>query len=228
MKYAFVFTLLGIELIAAGIFLGGAGRLLCWPGASFLLVAAAYAGLGPRVFGKRRDGRLAWWAVVLLLPYLGLAWLVWYVQRSLSREPCCSPAAPGLWFGRRPYGHELPPGVSLVVDLTAEFPEPRGVRTGRTYLCAPILDGAATDEQTFRELIDKINAWPGGVYVHCAMGHGRSAMVAAAVLLARGLATTAGEAERLLRRVRSGVRLNRAQRVLLTAAAHRVAAGPRG
>jgi protein-tyrosine phosphatase len=113
------------------------------------------------------------------------------------------------------------------VDLTAEFPEPRGVRTGRTYLCVPILDGAATDEQTLRELIDKIVAWPGGVYIHCAMGHGRSAMVAAAVLLARGLAVTAGEAEQSLRRGRPGVRLNRAQHALLTATA-RVGADTRG
>jgi protein-tyrosine phosphatase len=222
--YAVVFILLGIELIAAGVFLGGPGWLLCWPGGSFLLVAAAYAGLGPRVFGKRRDGRLAWWAVLLLLPYLGLTWLVWHAQRRLSREPCCHAAAPGLWLGRRAYGHELPPEVSLVVDLTAEFAEPRGVRRGRTYLCVPILDGTATDEKTFRDLIGQIVAWPGGVYIHCAMGHGRSATLAAAVLLARGLAGTAGEAEQLLRRARPGVRLKPAQRTLLAAVAVRPAA----
>jgi hypothetical protein len=109
MKYAVVFTLLGIELIAAGVFLGGAGWWLCWPGGSFLLVAAAYAGLGPRVFGKRRDGRLAWWAVLLLLPYLVLTWLVWFVQHRLSREPYCSPPHRGCGSAGGPTATNCPP-----------------------------------------------------------------------------------------------------------------------
>jgi protein-tyrosine phosphatase len=226
MKYAIVFTLLGIELIALGVFLGGAGWLLCWPGGSFVLVGAAYAGLGPRVFGKRRDGSLAWWSAALL-PYLGLTWLVWHLQRRLSREPCCHAVAPGLWLGRRPYAHEVPPSVSLIVDLTAEFSEPGAVRVGRTYLCVPTLDSAATDEKTFRDLVETIAGWQGGVYVHCALGHGRSAAVAAAVLLARGLASTVREAEQMLRQARPGVRLKKAQRALLALTTSNAASGCR-
>jgi hypothetical protein len=151
MIYAVVFTLLGIELIAAGVFLGGAGLLLCWPGGNFLLVAAAYAGLGPQVFGKRHDGRPAWWAVLLLLPYLGLAWLIWQVQRRLSREPCCNSAAPGLWFGRRlhPRPGEDPAtlnllnnGVAKVSDIeTAEQRRTLRFELSTTFVCVDPVGG---------------------------------------------------------------------------------------
>ena len=215
MKYAVVFTLLSLALIVLAAELGGPGWLLVWPAVGFLAVALAYAGLGSRVFGKRSDGTRAWWAYGLLLPYLALSWLVWSLQRLLSKEACWHEIAPGVWLGRRALAHELPADITLVVDLTAEFPAPRNMVPGRTYLCVPTLDASVPDEKTFRSLIDRIVAWPGNVYIHCALGHGRSATVAAAVLLARGLAQDPRQAEELLRLARPGVRLMKAQRALL-------------
>src|SRR5919204_3009915 len=212
MKYAIVFLLLGLYLLALGVIVGGWALLLIWPGVSFALLGAAYAGLGPRVYGKGEDGRMAWWSVLLLLPYLLLTWAVWHVQRLLSREDRCNEVAPGLWLGRRAFARELPPGVDLVVDLTTEFPAPRGVRTGRTYLCLPTLDAVAPDEKALRGLTARVAAWPGVVYVHCALGHGRSATAVAAVLLARGLAADVKQAEAMLRQARPRVRLNAPQR----------------
>jgi protein-tyrosine phosphatase len=215
MKYAVVFAVFGLYLAVIGFALGYWGWALLWPALSFVIVAAAYAGLGPTVFGKRPDGRLAGWAVALLLPYLVLTWALWRWLRRLGKEPCCHEVAPGLWLGRRPLPDEVPAGVDLVVDLTAEFPEPRGVCDGRTYLCLPTLDTLAPDERAFGELVRRVAGWPGTVYVHCASGHGRSATVAAAVLIARGLAGDVNEAEAMLRRARPGVRLKKAQRELL-------------
>src|SRR6516162_2513044 len=215
MKYAFVFALLGVYLIVLAIVLGGVGFLLLWPGISFLVLAAAYAGLGPGLYGKRPDGRMAWWAVLLLLPYLLLTWASWHIQRLLSREPCCNEVAPGLWIGRRVFAGELPGGVSLIVDLTVEFPEPRGVRADRSYICLPILDAFVPAERPLRELVERVAAWPGTVYIHCALGHGRSAMVAAAVILKRKLAADIQQAEALIRQARPTVRLKPSQRRLL-------------
>src|SRR5262249_16782490 len=110
---------------------------------------------------------------------------------------------------------ELPPGVVLVVDLTAEFPVARGVALGRDYVALPTLDGTAPQEQAFRAALTTIVASPGPVYLHCAMGHGRSATLAAAVLLTRGLASDVAQAEKMLRGVRPGVRLKPVQRELL-------------
>jgi protein-tyrosine phosphatase len=215
MKYAFAFALIGVVLLLLAVEGGGLCWLLLWPALDGLLLSAAYAGLGPRVCGKRADGRLAWWAVVLLLPYLGLTWLVWHLSRFVSRERPCHEVAPTLWVGRRPFAHELPPGVSLVVDLTAEFvAHPEALR-GRTYLCLPTLDMSAPDEKAFQHLVSRVAGWQGIVYVHCAAGHGRSATVAAAVLIVRGLANSVEEAEELMRKVRPGIRLAPAQRSLL-------------
>jgi protein-tyrosine phosphatase len=215
MKYAITFGILAAYLVVTAAMLGGAGWLLLWPGLNGAILAAGYAGLGPTVCGKRADGRLAWWAVLVLLPYLGLTWLVFHAQRLLSTEDPCNEVAPGLWVGRRPLPREVPYGIDLVVDLAAEMSEPRGVVRGRSYLSVPVLDTLAPPAPVLRELVAKVAAWPGPALVHCAAGHGRSALVAAGVLLARGLAHDAAGAASLVRRARPAVRLNAAQRRLL-------------
>jgi protein-tyrosine phosphatase len=220
MRYTVVFALFGVYLAVVAFAVGDFGWLLLWPAVSFLLVGAAYAGLGPGIFGKRPGGTLAWWALLLLLPYLVLTWAVWHLARAFRKEACCHEVAPGVWLGRRPYPRELPPDVTLVVDLTAEFPAHRGVRRGRTYLCLPTLDTGAPEEAAFGDLVRQVAAWRGKVYIHCAAGHGRSALVAAAVLVARGLARDGRQAEEALRKVRPGVRLLKAQRELLGRMGH--------
>ena len=215
MKYALVFAPLGIYLCLLGGALGGAAWLLVWVGLSFLLVGGAYLGLGPGVFGKRPKGDLSFWAIGLLLPYLAMIWLVWHLLRWLTTEPCCNEVAPGIWVGRRPLAWELPPEVDLVVDLMAELPASYAVRNGRTYICLPTLDATAPDEDAFRRLVERLADWPGKVYIHCASGHGRSATLAAALLIARGCSETAAQAEEFLRRGRPGIRLKRGQRKLV-------------
>jgi protein-tyrosine phosphatase len=215
MKYVVVFGLFGFFLAYAGLREGGSVLLLLWPAASLLILAAAYAGLGPRVYGKRSDGRLSPLPVVLVLPYLLLTWLVWHLFRLFDREPCCHEVAPGLWLGRRPFAREIPPGISLVVDLTAEFAAPHGIRHGRDYLCVPTLDATAPDESALQLAIERILAQKGAVYVHCAQGRGRSALVAAGVLVRRGLAGGARQAEDMLRDIRRSVKLTPEQRRML-------------
>ena len=216
MKYAFVFSLLALVLVADAVLLQGVGWVLLWPAGSFLLVAGAHAGLGPGVLGKQSDGRVTLWAVMLLFPYLLLTWGLWHMLRLLSREDCWNEVAPGLFLGRRAFPHELPNGVTLVVDVTSEFPAPRGIRNGREYICLPILDAESPDETGLRTLIERVAAWPDPVYVHCAQGHGRSALVMAGVLLLRGVARDPAEALQQLRTVRPGVWLKKSQRQLLS------------
>jgi protein-tyrosine phosphatase len=219
-----IFTLLSASLTFLAVGIGGWAWLLLWPAASGVILALGYAGLGARVLGKRPDGGLAWWAVVLHLPYLALTWVLWHVYRLLLNRTPCQQVAPGLWLGRRPLPGELPEGVSLIVDMTAEFRKTPALLTHHQYVCLPTLDTAVPTEATFLALIDRVAAHEGAVYVHCAAGHGRAATVAAAVLLRRGLAADVREAERLLRRVRPGVRLQRTQRALLARLFHKPAA----
>jgi protein-tyrosine phosphatase len=103
----------------------------------------------------------------------------------------------------------------LVVDLTAEFPELRAVRLGRNYLCLPILDGAAPDCEAFTKVVRQVADWPGVVYIHCASGHGRSALLSASVLIMRGWVTSPADALAMVRAARPSVRLSSEQRALL-------------
>jgi protein-tyrosine phosphatase len=224
--YALVFAALGAYLLAMAATIGGYGWLAVWPTVSMFIVAAAYAGVGPRVFGKRPNGTLAWWSFVINLPFLLFAWSVWHLQRLLTREPSCHEVAPGLWLGRRPLPHELPTGITTVVDLTAEFFEPRRVRDGRTFECLPTLDACLPSEADAVRLVRRIAADTGIVYVHCAQGHGRSGIVVAAVLLVRGLADDPAKAVAAVRAVRPGVHLRKAQRVALARIADAARACP--
>ncbi len=204
----------GWEAAKFGLTLWPFTAALGWLSVSLLGAGLAYAGAGPRVFAKRADGSRHPLAALALAPYLGLARFSWRL-RVWSGEPCWHEVAPGLFLGRRARAQELPPGVNAVIDLTAEHTEPRGVREGRTYRVLSTLDGCAPDEAGLRALVADFAAWEGAVFIHCAVGRGRSSTVAAALLLARGLATSPEDAEARLRAVRPCVKLTRKQRAVL-------------
>jgi protein-tyrosine phosphatase len=212
MRYSITFTVLAAVLLIDAALMGSWAWLLAWAAMSFLIVAIAYAGAGPRLLGKRTDGSIAPWALLLHLPYFLLTWGVWHTQRRSSRAAAVHEVAPGLWVGRRLLPHELPAGVTLVVDLTGEFRELAGVRTGRTYVCLPTLDAMAPRPDELRRAVDIAAKWDGPVFMHCALGHGRTGMLAAAVLVARGVSPDVKSAIELLRAARPGIRLNPAQR----------------
>ncbi|HVN42503.1 MAG TPA: hypothetical protein VMT50_06935, partial [Steroidobacteraceae bacterium] len=132
---------------------------------------------------------------------------------------------PGLFLGRRARAAELPKGVEVVVDLTAEHDEPSGVREGRAYRLLSTLDGCSPDEAGLRALVSELALSSAPIFVHCAVGRGRSSTVAAALLLARGLAQTPEEAEERLRAARPYVKLTARQRALLTRVAPSLRAG---
>jgi protein-tyrosine phosphatase len=204
---------------------GGAAWLLLWPACSCFAVAAAYGGLGPRVFGKRPDGSRAWFALALTLPYLLAVGFIWHLQRTLVwRRDYFDEVSPRVFLGRRPLASDLPQGVDLVVDLTSEFRTHHARRAG-AYICLPTLDGSAPDDAAFAGLVERVAAHEGVVYVHCAAGHGRSASVVAALLLRKGLARDVDEAEAMMRHVRPGVALSRSQRRAVERFAERLRQG---
>ena len=211
MRYGVLFTLLGGGLILQAASLQGWFWVLVWPGISFGAVGLAYLGLGPGIFGKRPDGSMAWHAIVFLLPHLAPLWLTWRLVRAVSREDCSNEVVPGVFVGRRPLAGEIPPEVTLLVDLTAEFPELRAVQAGRQYVSAPMLDTGIAQREPFAELVRQVSQWPGAVYIHCAQGHGRSGTLATAVIVAKGHCATADEAVSMLRAARPRLRLGRNQ-----------------
>ena len=196
MRNALLLLLIGVGQVALVALYPRAAWLLAWSCLSFCAVAVAYALQQPRI---------------LLLPFLLLTWLLWYCQTRFSREAACNEVAPGLWTRRRVGAKELLPGVPLIVALTSEFDEPQAVRAGHSYLCLPMLDNAAPAPEAFRNAVKESAAHKGMVYIHCALGHGRSALLAAAVLMVRGVAAGPEEALAQVKWARPAVRLNREQ-----------------
>jgi len=204
-----VIGLLGASLVILGFVGGGWWLVAAWLGIDFLILGVAHVKGAHRVFGKRIDGTLPFWSWLLYLPLFVYTSCVWHVLRALSREKRCAVVTPDLKVGRRLLPHEVDRPVANYVDLTAEFQEPLRIRKAISYTAFPILDGAAPP---CRELVDAVDRLrPGPTFVHCARGHGRTGLFAAAVLLRSGIARNVSEAVRMLQTVRPAIRLNRPQ-----------------
>lgn len=207
MQYGLIFTLLGASWLFLAAQTRGIGWLMLWPAVAFLAVGAAYLGVGVKVFGKRSDGSMSPVHLAILLPYVCLAWSVWRLLALLSNESPANEVAPGIWIGRRPRKCELPPGVKLVVDLTCELWESRGVRGACDYLSCPTLDAGVPD----LEKLSGIRGTSDPILIQCAQGHGRSAWVAALLLMDRGIADNADVAIRRIAAARPRIRINAGQ-----------------
>jgi hypothetical protein len=221
-KYAFVFALLagacGLFGLAAALPTNGFSLVFLWPAASFALLAVAYAGVGPKVLGKRADGGRWWWARLIHAPYLLLTRFSFVLYRRLGGHSATCEVVPNLFLGRRLTINEAERFAgAAVVDLAAEFSEARPLRRPELYLSLPVLDATApTAEQ-----LDCAVKWVGDhlphrpVYVHCALGHGRSASVVIAYLLHTGRVNDVRSGLKLLRQLRPGVGLSTQQRELI-------------
>jgi hypothetical protein len=199
-----------IPLIAAaliGLAIWTHAWILLWPAAVMLAVVVVYLARAPRALGKRPDGTIAWWAWLAWAPLFGYVRLMHELARSLTNEPVGSEVASGIWVGRRPRAQELPEGTTIVVDLCAELAESPGVATRQSYLAIPTLDATSPTPSEIVRAVDAVLATSGAAFIHCAFGHGRSATVAAAVLVRRGDATL-DDVERKLRAVRPRIGLN--------------------
>lgn len=113
----------------------------------------------------------------------------------------------------RPSEQALVPALdAAVLDVTCELPlqvQPPA------YLSLPVWDThCPSHNQLDAGVIWAESQVAAGrtVLVHCAHGHGRSAAMLAAILIARGTVRTPEEAEALMRKHRPRVRLNTRQR----------------
>jgi hypothetical protein len=169
---------------------------------------------------KRSDGTLGITSRVLLLPLHFLNWLPLRVAIISEKGKPFHEVQTGLWLGRRLLNHEAEmfceSGQIAVLDLTSEFPK-TPIFCRATYLCVPTLDHTSPTEKQVAEALEFIETHiPNGrVYVHCALGHGRSATVVAAWLLRKKVVTSVDSAVTQLKSSRSGVSLNLKQVAML-------------
>jgi protein-tyrosine phosphatase len=211
LKYALLFACAGALLVFLAVSHANWYLLLLWPALSCIAISLAYWRFGARVFGKRIDGTMRKSSLIVLLPYLTYLWSVWHVLRMVVREDCQNQVAENLTIGRRLLASELPEDIEVVVDLTCEFFEPKTIRTSREYLSFPMLDGVASSPQAVVRIVQQLSGEDRHLFIHCAQGHGRTGLVAAALLLVRGSTADPNAAVELIQSARPQVRLSREQ-----------------
>ncbi len=178
-------------------------------GIALLGLAMAYGMGKPGIFMKRPSGFFPLFTYLLFWPYLLLNSASLLVYRVASRENPLDEIHAGLYLGGKLWGcfdrkrvAEL--GIKNTLDLTAEFSEAPFIRKSQNYLNIPLLDTRPpTPGQLERAVswIDKhIKEAP--VFVHCALGHGRSGAIVAAYLIRIGQADNAQGALEIIRKKR--------------------------
>lgn len=181
--------------------------------ASFALFGAAYVTSRPSLLGKQVDGRRRIAVTILIFPYLLLQALLYRLLRPIALPP--AKISERLVLGPRLMASDAAlldqHGVTAILDLTAEFSEPASLIRGRSYKCVQVLDSEAPSPQDLSEALRWIGGQQGATYVHCALGHGRSATVVAAWLVHSGESTSLADALRRLKSLRPRARLNATQ-----------------
>lgn len=186
---------------------------LVWPALSFALVALGYFKLGAWMLGKQEDGTRKVWGYLLGGPFiLFMHVLRFLLTKARWREAPWNEVATGIYVGRIVPLSALPKDAVTIVDLTSELLEDPAIRAAKNYICLPTLDGSAPDLDALVDLLRQREQWPGAIYVHCAAGHGRSALVAACLVVLGGFAETIDEAMILMKEKRAKVHLVPLQR----------------
>jgi protein-tyrosine phosphatase len=214
MPRSFLLLLVGFGLCALAVLHGGWTYFVGWLGLNFVFLGIAHLRGLYRLFGKRADGTLPIWSWVIFLPLHLYSLAILNLTRLIGNEPWVCRVNESLSLGSRPNASDDCGEFDAIIDLTAEFQEVKSVRQRRGYYSFPIVDASAP---TVDALEAAVKARPNGrALVHCAQGHGRTGLFAAAWLLANGSATTADEALALVTSVRPGVKLNSTQRRCLS------------
>ena len=174
-------------------------------------LSLAYGGAGPGLFFKSSRGTHHPLATCVFGLYFLANGVLLILCRRFERKPATTQVLFNLWFGRVLTDREATRGsLTAVLDLAAELSENSVFRQLPNYRSHPLLD---TQAPPVAELED-LTAWviqaqgTGPVYLHCALGHGRSATVVVAVLLATNTVTTVAEGLQKIQALRPGVQLS--------------------
>lgn len=193
---------------------GGGWLWFGWPAVACGIMALAYATANPRWLQKCAGcpSPAAEW---ILLPVVLFSRL--WQFRWLRTQPAWHEVSRGVFFGRELTEREASAFLAkhpnlAVIDLTAESKETNAFRERTLYHPLPVLDLTDPDEEiraracaVIREHLPR-----GPVYIHCLLGLGRSAHVAAAWLLASGAASSRAEAEEMIHALEPRIAIKRA------------------
>jgi protein-tyrosine phosphatase len=189
---------------------------------AFLGISWAYLLGNPKILLKQPTGNFLWLSYLIFWPYFLLNTFTFALFCLFSKENVINEIIPNLYLGRQLWPFEVSYlstfGINATLDLTAEFNEISFIRNHHDYLCIPILDASApTVEQLEHAVLwIKVRLAQGKkVLVHCALGHGRSAIIIVAFILQSGLVKNSNDALNFIRSKRTGLRLSSIQQRVL-------------
>lgn len=201
-----------------------------WFGLGLVCAGLAMIFDSPKLYCKTACGRVPCFVWIWLGSWLALYRATWLLKQVFIFYGCgCKRndrkfdlIAPKLILGRLTW--DLPyvadaPQVDMVIDLTCEWSEPWVLKSVGQYIAVPVVDTTRpTLEQTMfaaQAAVDhRRNSEAGSVYIHCANGYGRSAAIAAAVLLLDGTCSSPEESAKMLKLARPVVSLGSTSRGL--------------
>ncbi|KAL4444166.1 hypothetical protein ABPG75_011903 [Micractinium tetrahymenae] len=160
------------------------------------------------LFGKDwRSGRIGWLPWLALLPYHAGVVAAYWVYHLTSGEPRFSRIAEGLYLGCWPLPAGKLPSPAQNAALLDATNELHNKVPGTAYHCVPSFETLAAPADEIQAAVFwalQQRRMGRAVLVYCTHGHGRSAAMAAAVLLAAGEASDAGAALSSVKAARPG------------------------
>jgi diacylglycerol kinase (ATP) len=182
---------------------------------SFFVVTVAYAGVGPIMYRKSGNGRLPFWTLLLCWPFFLLSHLLNRITTATSQLSIADEIIDGLYLGRHCSKTEAKrlireTGIYTAIDLEAEMSESQPLRDLEQYHLLAVLDRQPVPLVVMDKGVGLLKQAMevGPVFVHCALGRGRSVMLVIAFLLATQREDSVDNALRHVQSCRKGVYLH--------------------
>ena len=141
-------------------------------------MTTAYALNNPKlILAKKRDGSINYFLLSINLPWLLFSWIVFFLQMLISKEHRVDSIIENqIFIASKPARNFDYSAYDIVVDLTAEFLK-TDIEESK-YISYPNLDG-----MPLSNLCEDVTIFQNKrVLIHCANGHGRSALFVAILL----------------------------------------------
>ncbi|MCK5855743.1 MAG: dual specificity protein phosphatase family protein [Sulfurovaceae bacterium] len=153
--------------------------LLLWLILNLMVMTMAYALNNQKlILDKKEDGLVSLFLLLINLPWLLFSWSVFALQMLISKESRVDKIiGSSIFIASRPSTNFDYSSYDIVVDLTSEFLKNR--TKGVEYISYSNLDGMPLSKSYENVAIFQNKK----VLVHCANGHGRSALFVAGLLV---------------------------------------------
>lgn len=185
--------------------------LYLWPCINTIIFGIAYLTNQPKILCKKKNGRFNPLVFLLNLPWLSFQYFLWYTEKFFSDKNAYNKVKGAhLTIGRRLLPNEYPDTIETVLDLTAEFNEV--TLKNKQYINVPLLDAMPLTKSAYLRLVSLAPEIAASrVYIHCAQGHGRTAMVTALLLTLTGYSKSAADAYDLILQCRPKAKMSQSQ-----------------